>query len=259
MKSQLYKSNCGFFSKNTLLAFCLIVLVYACGNRKDDNLTALIPTASYDVNIPETSDLCFDSNTGLLYTVSDNTCKVYKISTKGRVLSALSYTGFDLEGVTLDDNQSVYAAEERLRKILILDLQGNVVGQKEIPVEKNEENEGLEGISYASFNQHFYIINEMNPGLLIETDNNLNVLTNYPLSFADDYSGICVDNTNQNLWIVSDMSATVNKCDMKGNLIKSFRIPVNNAEGIAIDFQNMKMYIISDAESKLYIFNLNNQ
>lgn len=212
----------------------------------------------YNINIKETSDLCFGATNDILYTVSDNTAKAYKISTTGKVLSALAYTGSDLEGITNVDNKFLYVAEERLRTIIKLDLQGNKIEQKAIPVEKNDENQGLEGISYATFNKHFYILNEMNPGLLIETDDKLNVLKDYTLKFADDYSGVCVDNVNQQLWIVSDLSATVNKCTMQGELIKSYRIPVSNAEGIAYDPISSKLYVVSDSEARLYFFQINN-
>jgi uncharacterized protein YjiK len=174
------------------------------------------------------------------------------------VLSELAYSGSDLEGLCYVGNQFLYVAEERLRTVIKLDMQGNKLEQKAIPVEKNDENQGLEGISYATFNKHFYILNEKNPGLLIETDENLNVLKTYPLSFADDYSGICVDNVNQQLWIVSDESASVTKCTMKGESIVSYRIPVSNPEGIAFDPLTNQLYIISDSEARLYFFQINN-
>jgi len=218
----------------------------------------LNPVAVYAVNIPETSDLCFGSSTTILYTVSDRTAKVYKITTQGKVLSELAYTGSDLEGVCYVGNQFLYVTEERLRTVFKLDLQGNKLEQVAIPVEKNDENQGLEGISYATFNTHFYILNEKNPGLLIETDENLNVLKNYPLKFSSDYSGICVDNINQQLWIVCDEAATANQCTMQGELIKSYRIPVSNPEGIAFDPSGNKLYVISDSEARLYYFELNN-
>lgn len=260
VKSQLILANCGFTSYPfTLSVFFSAFLLLSCAKQKESNLILLNPIATYNINIPETSDLCFGSSKEILYTVSDNTAKAYKITTKGKILEELKYIGNDLEGVAYVDNQFIYVAEERLRRIIKLDLQGNQLNQRDIAVEKNSENQGLEGISYASFNTHFYIINEMNPGLLIETDRDLNVISSYRLTFADDYSGICVDNDNQELWIVSDLSATVSRCTMKGELIESFRIPVINAEGIAVDTQNNKLYIVSDSKAKLYIFNINNQ
>ena len=149
-KSRLFKMSCDFASRPVLLvAFCIILMNCSCKDQKDDNLKVLNPVATYDIDIPETSDLCFGSSTDILYTISDNTGKAYKITNKGKVLSALIYTGNDLEGVTFVDNQYVYVAEERLRRVIKLDLQGNLLGQKDIAVEQNEENQGLEGITYA--------------------------------------------------------------------------------------------------------------
>ena len=257
-KSRSILTNRGFASIPAgLSVLCLLLAFGACRQKKDDNLLLLSPTDIYKINIAETSDLCLDPSISILYTVSDNTGKVYKLTTNGRVLSALSYTGGDLEGVTIDEDKNVYIAEERLRKIIKLDALGNEIYQKTIPVEINNENNGLEGVAYASFNNHFYIINEMNPSVLIETDKSLNKLYEYQLTFANDYSGICVDNTNQKLWILSDMSATVNICTLQGELIESYRIPVTNPEGIAYDPQSNKLYIISDSESKLYVFTIN--
>lgn len=260
MKSQLSSHHCGFISICILISLLvLITTTNACRNEKEDSLTKLDQVAVYSVNIPETSDLSFGSSTDILYTVSDRTAKAYKITTQGKVLSELAYTGSDLEGVCFADNQFVYVAEERSRKIIKLDLQGNKLSEKTISVEMNDENQGLEGISYATFNRHFYILNEKNPALLIETDENLNVLKSYPLSFASDYSGICVDNVNQQLWIVCDESASVTKCTMKGESIVSYRIKVSNPEGIAFDPQTNQLYIISDAEARLYLFKINNK
>jgi len=259
MKSQLF-INCGFILLKVFLSvFCIMILIGGCGNREEDNLPVLTPIESIKIDIPETSDLCFGSSKDVLYTVSDNTAKAYKITTKGKILSVLPYKGNDLEGVCYVDNQFIYVAEERLRTVIKLDLQGNLIEQKNIPVTKNYANEGLEGISYATFNRHFYIVNERNPGVLIETDKNLNLLNEYRLSFADDYSGICVDNINQNLWILSDLSSSANKCTMQGELIESYRVPVNNPEGIAYDPVDSTLYIISDMESRLYKFDLKNK
>jgi uncharacterized protein YjiK len=259
MESQLSTNNCGFISIWTFFpVLTFLLLANACSKDKKDSLTVLDPVAVYTVNVPETSDLCFGATTDILYTVSDRTAKVYKITSQGKVLSELPFTGSDLEGVFCLANQFLYVVEERLRLVYKLDLQGNILGQKTIPVENNDENQGLEGITYAAFNKHFYILNEKNPALLIETDEDLNVLKSYPIEFSSDCSGICVDNINQQLWIVSDEEATVNQCTMQGELVKSYRIPVSNPEGIAFDPEGNKLYVISDAEARLYLFELTN-
>jgi uncharacterized protein YjiK len=234
-----------------LLALSLLLLTARCSDDKNKGQN---PVATYDLNLPEPSDLCFGLTTDTLYTVSDNSAQVYEINTKGELLSVLPYVGNDLEGICCVNNKFLYVAEEGLRKITKLDLQGNVIDQKTIPVEQNDEDNGLEGIAYASFNSHFYILNEKDPGLLMETDTNFNVLNNYPLSFADDYSGICVDNGNKNLWILSDESQTVNKCTMKGEIIESIEIKAKNPEGIAFNPDTKKIYIVSDDKAQLYVF-----
>lgn len=260
MKSQLCVDNCDFISAWFFVpVLALMLLSNSCKKDKKETIEMLNPYAVYIVNIPETSDLSFGSSTDILYTVSDRTAKVYKISTKGKVLSELQYTGSDLEGVCNFENQYIYVAEERLRKIIKLDLQGNKISEKAISVEINDENQGLEGISYDTFNKHFYILNEKNPGLLIETDENLNVQKNHFLTFSSDYSGICVDNVNQQLWIVCDESASVNQCTMDGTLIKSYRIQVSNPEGIAFNPETNELFVISDSEARLYHFKLNEQ
>ena len=259
MESQLSANNCGFVSLWLFVPVLLFLLfANACTKDKKDSLAMLESVAVYNVDIPETSDLSFGYSKEVLYTVSDRTAKVYKITTQGKVLSELSFTGSDLEGVCYAGNQSLYVVEERLRTVVKLDLQGIKLEKKAISVEINDDNQGFEGITYATFNKHFYLLNEKNPGLLIETDENLNTLTSYPLSFASDYSGICVDNVNQQLWIVSDESASVTKCTMKGELIESFRIPVSNPEGIAFNPETNQLFIISDSEARLYLFQIKN-
>lgn len=256
-KPQSVQTCCGFACIKYFISIASIVFLgCGCSKHTNDINNLLNPLEVYNVSIPETSDLCFGSSTDILYTVSDRTAKAYKITTKGKVLSELAYTGNDLEGVCYVGNQFLYVAEERLRKIIKLDLQGVQISEKAIPVEKNDENSGLEGISFATFNNHFYILNEKNPGLLIETDENLNVIKSHALTFSSDYSGICVDNVNRQLWIVCDELATVNQCTMEGILIKSYGIPVSNPEGIAYDPISKDLYIISDAEARLYHFNI---
>ena len=257
---QLHLRNCGFVSPLLITTIFLAIWLFTgCRNEQADSSAVLSPLEVYNVSIPETSDLCFGASTDILYTVSDRTAKAYKITTQGKVLSELAYTGNDLEGICYVGNQFLYVAEERLRKIVKLDLQGTQISEKAIPVEKNDDNSGLEGISFATFNNHFYILNEKNPGLLIETDENLNVIKNHPLTFSSDYSGICVDNLNQQLWIVCDELATVNQCTMEGKLIKSYRIPVSNPEGIAFNPKTNELYVISDSEARLYHFKINEQ
>jgi len=241
---------------STMFLF-LLIGCNCCTKQEKNLLPILLPDAVYKLAVKEPSDLCFGSSTDILFTVSDNTAQVYKITNTGKVLEALKYIGSDLEGVTYAKNQFLYVAEERLRSIEQVDLQGNLISHYDVPVENNDENSGLEGITYNAVNNCFYILNEINPGLLIITNEQLNILKEIKLKFADDYSGICIDEKSQELWIVSDLSATVSRCTLNGELIDQFRIPVNNPEGIAVDTRTRKMFIVSDREARLYQFTIN--
>ncbi len=258
VRPQSLQSDCGSDSSCSMLILIVIILFcQSCSKKADDGSVSLIPIEVHKLNLPEPSDLCFGPGNQILYTVSDNTAKVYKITIQGKILETLPFVGNDLEGVCYVNDQFLYVAQERLRKITKLDLQGNVIAEASIPVEINDLNSGLEGIAYNTLNRCFYILNEVNPGLLIITDENFSVLKKITLSFAADYSGICVDNQNQELWILSDVSASVNRCTLEGQLIEKFRIPVNNPEGIALDVENRLLYIVSDQEGTLYKFQLN--
>ena len=245
-----------------LISIMLILLIWeccSCTKKVEKHLPILHPEAVYKLEVKEPSDLCFGSSTDILYTVSDNTAQVSKMTTSGKVLETLKYNGSDLEGIAYVNNQFIYVAEERLRSIEQLDLQGNQIAHYNVPIEKNDENSGLEGITFNSVNKCFYILNETNPGLLIVTDEQLNVLKEIKLKFADDYSGVCIDELSQELWIVSDLSASVSRCTLAGELIDQFLIPVSNPEGIAVDTKHHKMYIVSDREARLYQFTINQQ
>jgi uncharacterized protein YjiK len=79
------------------------------------------------------------------------------------------------------------------------------------------------------------------------------IISTYNLGFASDYSGIFYEREVNMLWIVSDQNKTINKCTVSGQLIKSYSVNVNKIEGIAI--ANNKIYVVSDTDGSLYIYN----
>ena len=220
------------------------------GGEKDD----LELLSTFDVAIAEPSGLAINSTGTALYTVSDNTAKVYKISTKGEVIKTFGYTGDDLEGVTTFKGVKLLLAEERTKELVEFDMGSGTFLKHKIRYENKDSNSGIEGVAYAENLNAIFILNEKNPGKLIRLRSDFTVLAEYDLNFAKDYSGIFYDNSSKDLWIVSDQSKTINKCTIKGDVMKSYSISVTQAEGIAIS--NDKIYIISDAEAKLYIYKL---
>ena len=99
-------------------------------------------------------------------------------------------------------------------------------------------------------------ISDLIVGVTIELNENQVSINEYNLSFANDYSGIFYDSYIDKLWIISDESSTVTKCELNGKPIKSFHLSINQAEGIVVDSKNNRLYAVSDPSEKLYVYRL---
>ena len=208
--------------------------------------------ASYKIDVLEPSGLAVSSSGDVLYTVSDNTAEVYKLTTTGNIIQKYNYKGNDLEGVSTFTGNNLLLAEERTKEIVVFDMSTGTSTKHRINYKNNDENSGIEGVAYNTIDGTIFILNEKNPGKLIRLRADFSIIAEYELDFASDYSGIFHDSSSNNLWIVSDQNKTISKCTLTGDLIKSYTIGVTQAEGIAIT--NDKIYVVSDAEAELYLY-----
>lgn len=213
---------------------------------------------SYKVDVPEPSGLSFGANKMTLLTVSDHTNQVYELDQEGKVIRILEYEGKDLEGVTYNPVKDLIAiVEEAEREVSLLDYtSGNNMGTYKIIIPFGADNSGLEGISYNSNNGFYYILNEINPDLMVVWNPESGIISEVKLSFASDYSGIYVDVSNSLLWIVSDQSQSLYKCDYNGNALMRFKLDDLKYEGVVVD--NDMVYLINDATARLNIYNIKN-
>ncbi len=227
-----------------------------CSRRKPaPRLERLEMIRKHKLAIEEPSGLTFTSSNNALLTVSDKTNNIYKISLTGGVQKTFPYTGYDVEGITSAGKTSgMWIVEERVRDVVYLNNRGDVVYQFHVDIAKHRDNVGLEGIAYNPSNEHLYLLNEQNPGLLIETDLSGNILRKNKLNFANDYAGIFYEKKDNCLWIVSDESRSVSCCTLDGKLIKGYSINVIKPEGIAVNPVTKEIYIVSDATGELYVF-----
>jgi len=242
------------------IKYCLLVialLFFSC-NKKETRVqySAIQFVKEVSLVVSEPSGLAYvNSDKNSFYTVSDNTSMIYKLSWTGALIGTLDYKGDDLEGITVDsETGDIYIVEERLRDVVKLNSKGVEVKRFHLDIEENNENSGLEGIAFNSDNRHLYILNEKDPGLLIEINENGKVLNRTELDFAFDYSGIYYENIEKKLWIVSDQSRTISKCDLNGEKIESYKISDRKAEGITVDAVNKKVYIVLDGQDKLQVY-----
>ncbi|MCD4665409.1 MAG: SdiA-regulated domain-containing protein [Bacteroidales bacterium] len=234
----------------------LVILLAYCKKQEaidvPDKLKLLL---QYQINIPELSGLSQFNVEDKFITVSDKQNKVYLISNTGEVLKILDYTGDDLEGVTFDTlTSTIFVVEEKKKEVVQLDSNGFELNRFTIDINNSEIKHGPEGITYNPYNNHFYIVNEKLPAALIEMTLTGEIVRINSLSFAKDYSSLFYDQKDSSLWILSDQSKTITKCDLNGNKIKTWSTGIDKGEGLIVDSGNSKIYIVTDNDSHLYIF-----
>jgi uncharacterized protein YjiK len=205
-----------------------------------------------ELSISEPSGLALSVNKDALYTVSDFTGKIYRISFDGKLLNELPFAGVDMEGIDVDkESGEIYTVEEGLQRIDHLSQQGILLDNiTSINIQAPDNDTGFEGI--AKNKDTLYILFEKNPGLLIKYHIPSKNWTQKTLSFALDYSGIDYDDSDNTLWIVSHESAMLYHCNLSGSVIKSQPIDIKQAEGVAIDRKKNVAWIVSDSNSKLH-------
>lgn len=241
--------------KKHLFVFLLgIIFIISCSddtvNYVPGNSLELV--SSYQIDVAEPSGLAVSNSGNVLYTVSDHTAQVYKLSATGNVIQTFDYVGNDLEGVSTYTGNKLLLAEERTKEIVLYDTATGSTSKQRVNYENNDENSGIEGVTYNSKDGSIFILNEKKPGKLIRLRTDFSIIAEYELDFASDYSGIFHDSSSNSLWIVSDQNKTINKCTLSGELVKAYSMSVTQAEGIAI--ANDKVYVVSDAEEKLFVF-----
>lgn len=243
----------------TPLVIGLLILAYFTFFRDSVNneQKVLKPINSIELKVPEPSGLYFDNLNNILYTVSDETSKIYLLNLHGNVLDSISVDGFDLEGISKLNDSTLVTILERDRKVVFISDSGKSIFSFKINI-NGELNKGLEGITVNKQLKRIYILNEKEPGVLFICNYDGTLVNKIKLNFCSDYSGIdYVKNTNE-LWMVSDESQKVIVCNMNGEVLRMYKTNIEQVEGIAIDYENKLLYLISDPLNKLYIYNLPN-
>ncbi len=253
----------GYFKR--ILFVLLLGITAACnktGIQPDKNEVEtgkLTLVANYHIAVAEPSGLTFNAGKTALFTVSDNTNNPFEIDFEGNITDTLPYQGNDLEGICFNTETGELAViKERKREVVVLDKNGEENERFEIDVPANVQNKGLEGIAYNANNNSYYILNEDNPGLLCVWNPENGIISRTELDFASDYSGIYVDSEKSVIWIVSDESKMLYKCNYKPEVVKQYSLDDYKYEGVAVDSENNLVYLVNDASSELVIYELEN-
>jgi uncharacterized protein YjiK len=247
----------------TVVSFFLLTAIESCKKEEVDDTPSnpagkIEKLSVINLDITEPSGLSFGPDGNTLLIVSDNTNKVYETSLQGDIIRELAYVGNDLEGVVYNPDKDIVAvAEERKKEIVFLEYEtGNENERFQINTGGNTQNKGLEGVSYNPNNSAYYIVNEDLPGELIVWNKQFDIIGKTELHFAGDYSAIFVDTQNSLLWIVSDESKAVYKCDYSAKVLKEYSLPRDKFEGIAVDSDKNIIYLVNDSSAELYIYKI---
>jgi len=242
------------------ISFIILVLLAVSSCKKtntgENPKGTLEQTQLYNLSFHEPSGLTFGPGKASLLTVSDTTNKIYEIDLSGKVIRNFSFKGKDLEGITYNPDKNLIAVvEEKKLQVVLIDYDdGEELETYNLKISVGDESNGLEGISYNHQSGRYYLVVEKNPGRLIIWTPESGVIADDKLTFALDYSGIFCDVENAYLWIVSDESETLFKCDTNRNVLMTFDLPGSKYEGITID-QNI-LYVVNDDFGTLSIFTI---
>jgi uncharacterized protein YjiK len=243
--------------RTTIIALLISILLVSCDKKEDPPTGGLKLLEKHPVNINQPSGLSRSHMSDHLYTVSNKSGNVYLINMGGQIAQTLNVEGADLEGIEFVlKTASLYLLEEGQKKVVRVSQNGTQLASFSLDIPVTSENDGPEGIAFNPQQDHFYIVNEKNPSRLYVYDLNFNPIADYPLDFARDYSSVDYDPVHNKLWILSDQSGTLTRCDLTGKKEITYTTGVPKGEGVVVDIQSERVYIICDETSQLFIFSL---
>lgn len=235
---------------------CLCCLLLSC-NGKDPNAPRwsegqLTLVTSFSLDIDELSGLALDASGTSLWTVGAR--RVYRLSLGGQV-QKLDFKGDNLEGIASDPSDgTLWVVEEKRREILHLDGRGEVLARRQLDLE-GKESSGPEGICLDPSGAIF-VLNEKNPGLFVTLAADLSIASQRELDFAKDFSGLDCDGGSGRFWVVSDQSRMLFLWSPDTGVISAYPLPFDKAEGVAVDASTGQIYIVSESESRLYVYSV---
>ncbi len=234
-----------------ILNIIFTALLISCNGNAQKKIK-LKPTKYIDISIPEPSDICYSFTTDTFFVVSDQGI-LFETDRNGKVLRKLDQKDTDFEGVYVN-NKTVYAVDESGRTIYEYDLTTlKNTSSTTIPY-NGARNKGYESFEFDKNKNEFLLITEKDPILLFELSTDLKVIKQTDLSsIAKDISSARF--YNNSLWLLSDEDAMLLKVDpITYEVIKKWKLPVINPEGLAFDKDGTIMITCDDMQ-RLYYFN----
>ena len=242
----------------------------------------------------EPSGLTLNHDGTALYTVSDDTKAVFQLDLKGRLSIAESFfIGVDdLEGIAINaDGSRLHAVQEETNAVITIDIASRrELSRCPLAAMANyasiaryfpdpPDNKGLEGITVNTRTGHLFVVKEGRPGLLIELDGEGNSILQarllndsngfvHPTVGAEklDFSGLSYDAERNTICITSDKGQCLFDYDWNQDrvlqrldlVVEDDQQPkrIRKSEGVAIDSARQRLYVVSERDGRLYVFNI---
>lgn len=201
------------------------------------------------------SGLAFNPDSGTLYLVVNSPPGIAEFTVEGTRKRAVRLEGFeDPEGIAWLGGDSFAVVEEQRGAIAIFDLPPGAAAvdkahAREIPVEGNLGNSGLEGIAYDPGNDVFYVVKEKAPKKIYRVTRKGEVSNPWPAEGDPpgllDLSDICFHPPSGHLVILSHESGAAVECTTGGKEVSRLPIDLQQAEGAALDGRG-RLYICGE-------------
>ncbi|MGE0397964.1 MAG: SdiA-regulated domain-containing protein [Kofleriaceae bacterium] len=204
------------------------------------------------LHVDEPSDLAFAD--GRLYTVSDRHSNIYEIDDDGDVKDTIGVRGTDLEALAIDDKGRFFIGDESSGKIWRLHDNGDRDEEIELD-DVDDGNSGIEGLAFDD-DGHLFVAKEKDPARIYELDEDGEVVDVKRIDFADDLSALAFNPDDGHLYALSDEEHSLYRLDKDLRRKTTWRLPIAHPEGIAFDDDGSTVYIASDSEERLYVFEL---
>jgi len=243
--------------KYLLSVLILIPILAGCSRDNPETIInppineKIFPINVYSLSIPEPSGIVYNSKENTFMVVSDGRPEIYEIDFSGVVLRTIVTSGVDMEGITLSaDCDTIYVVEEKKKIVTAFNINGSKLYSFNANVAVSDNN-ALEGITFNKSSNTLYVINEKDPRMILGYKDLIEVWRK-SIDYASDISDIYYEDSINCFWLISDESSKIMKLNSVGDLIKEWEIPFTKGEGITI--VDEKVYIVNDADGKLYVF-----
>jgi len=279
-------SNSANTPRGLVLALCLPFLAMtgtAALAEPELTFVATGKVADKDKGFDEPSGLALAADGETLWSVSDNSPRLYRIARDGKLVEHIKLGSKmdDLEGVAWDAARSrILLVRERSAEVIELDPEApeqlvrhalrDMEGYDKVAAifSAGDANKGLEGIAVMPETGTVFLIKENEPRMLLELSSDLTrilggIVLDAAMGFAGagvddvelDVSDIVWDARRKAFWITSDTGRRVFLFDPVARKALGYRLlwsehdqrqALHHAEGIALSSDDAQLFVVTD-------------